>query len=212
MKKILLSFFAAIYILHASLAEATCRDDFFSNTSCCTGFSLDAKYAAFFPLDSRVRKIYGSSLPMFTLEANMKTSRCLEVWLDTSYVFGNGHSCSCDKNKTHLNFVPISLGVKYIYSLCDRTDFYIGAGPCYSFFNTKDHSEFVHENTSKNNWGAIVKSGFIYHYNECMFLEGFFNYMYQKFSFGKRSDDPFVYRHDANLSSLQLGVALGWNF
>jgi hypothetical protein len=212
MRKIIFSFFAVIFLFQASLVQATTCDDFFRRTLCCTNISLDAKYAAFSPLDSRVRKIYGSALPMFTVEGNVRVCGCWEVWLDGSYVFGNGHSSACNKNKTHLSFVPISVGLKYLYPICYGTDLYIGAGPCYSFFNTKDHSEFVHENTSRNNWGAIVKSGFIYHYNECIFLEGFFNYMYQEFSFGKTSDDPFVYRQNANLSSLQLGIALGWNF
>lgn len=201
MSRITQSLVAALFMLQSNLLQASPCD-----------ISLDAKCAAFFPLDSKVRKIYGSALPMVTLEANARLCPLWEAWLDSSYVFADGKSYGWYGKDTHLSFVPISLGVKYFYSLCDGTDLYVGAGPCYSFFTTKDHNSLVHKITSKKQWGAVFKSGFRYHQSDCTFVEGFFNYMYQELSFGKTSDDPFVYRHDANLSSLQLGVAIGRNF
>lgn len=210
MKKILKFLLTTVLLSSASYGQA----DLFEN-NCCndndTSFSAAVQCAAFFPLDSDVHRIYGSALPAFTIEGNWQRE-CFGLWLNASYVFGNGHAYGGGGYKTHLNLVPISLGVKYIYSLCDSTDFYVGLGACYSFMNTRDHSEFVHERVSSNGFGGIVKTGLTYIYCENIFFEGFLNYTYQRFSFSRTSNDPFVYRRDVDLSSLQLGVGLGMKF
>ena len=191
--------------------DNTCVPNTCCEETCCREFSVEAQFAAYFPLDSTVGHIYGYALPAFTLEASWQW-QCMSIWLDGSYIFGSGHSIGCGGGPTHLNFVPITLGVKYIYPMCDSTDLYIGLGACYSFLNTRDHSEYVHENTSGNNAGAILKTGVVYHYCDGIFFEGFFNYQYQKFYFHKTETNPFVYRHDVDMSNLQLGVAVGWEF
>lgn len=186
------------------------------NDPCCDSyvdaFTVDVKYAAFFPLNSRVSNIYGWALPQFTLEGNVLFCKSWAIWLDGSYIFGNGHAVGGGSNKTHLSLVPITLGVKYFFPVCASTDFYVGLGASYSFLNTRDHSDYVHEKTSSNHVGGIVKTGFIYYYCDGFFLEGFLNYMYQQFYFPKTTDDPFVYRNDVDLSSLQLGIGIGWTF
>lgn len=202
--------------IQAGSDESTCYDDshepsFCFQEACCNTFSVEAQYAAFFPVDSKVRRIYGSALPAFTLEGNWRY-QCWDLWLNGSYIFGHGHSTGPCKNKTHLNLVPISLGVKYLYSLCDCMEVYFGLGACYSFLNTRDHSEFVHEKVSSKGFGGVIKTGFVYNYCENFFLEGVLNYTYQRFTFSSTSVDPFVYRQDANLSSLQLGLGFGLKF
>jgi outer membrane protein W len=174
-------------------------------------FSINVKVGAYFLLGSRASEIFGSALPAFTLEGNARVFKNLNIWLGASYLFGNGTAIG-SHDKTHLNFVPISLGLKYVYPISPFVDAYLGAGPCYSFLNTRDHSSFVHKKVSKENWGAIVKSGLIYKYNNNLFFEGFINYTYQKFNFRNTSNDPFVYRNDLDLSGIELGVSVGWGF
>jgi hypothetical protein len=196
---------AAFYDSSCCAEPPFCVDD-----NSCNRFSVSAQTAVFIPLDSKVRRIYGSALPAFTLEGNWKY-QCWNVWLNSSYIFGNGHAIG-SSDKTHLNLVPITFGLKYIYTLCNSTDLYLGLGGSYGFLNIRDHSDFVHKKVSKNRFGGIVKSGIIYNYCENIFFEGFFNYTYQRFTFSKTSNDPFVYRHDADLSSLQLGAGVGMKF
>ena len=208
--------FCPFFSAPVSAIDECCYDECYYDEGiddfCCNAFSLEAQYATVFPLDSKVGRIYGYALPSFTLQGSWNY-KCWSIWLDGSYTFANGEAIGCGSGrKTHLSFVPITLGVKYIYTVCQDTEVYFGLGACYSFLNTKDHSEYVHEKTSANNTGAIVKTGFVYHYCDGFFLEGFFNYMYQKFYFHKEETDPFVYRNDVDFSSLQLGVGIGWTF
>jgi hypothetical protein len=221
MKKILAFLFTTVFLSSASYGQADCLQNSCWNdngasllccqNTCCDQFSVEAQYAAFFPLDSKVRRIYKSALPSFTLEGNWQC-QCWGLWLNGSYVFGNGHAIGCGRNKTHLNLVPITFGVKYIYSVCDSASLYLGLGASYSFLNIRDHSDFVHKKVSSNGFGGVIKTGFVYNYCENIFLEGFLNYLYQRFTFPKTGSDPFVYRQDANLSALQLGIGLGMKF
>jgi outer membrane protein W len=91
-------------------------------------------------------------------------------------------------------------------------DFYAGAGPCYSFLITRDHSPYVHEKSSSNNWGFVAKSGFIYHCTKHLQVEGFVDYMYQEFHFANTDKDPFVYRTNTFLSGIEVGASVGYNF
>lgn len=188
------------------------------NVSCCNhdtyynGFSIEAQTAAFFPLSSTIRHIYGSALPMFTLAVNWWFQKSWAVWLDSSYVFGNGHATGFVHESTHLSFVPITAGLKYFYRICNATDLYAGFGPSYSFLYTVDRSQYVHRHTSANSFGFTVKTGVIYYFKDWWFVQGFFNYMYQKMHFHRTESDPFVVRRTANLSSLQLGAGAGLKF
>jgi outer membrane protein len=212
LKLLLVSFFffplsyARAPFCQARVCEKTCPERQYSP------FLIEADAAAFFPLSSAVRRIYGTALPSFTLEFNWRFYKHWGVWLDGSYVFGNGHAMGYGHESTHLSFVPITAGAKYFYPLGESIDLYMGLGPCYSFLNTTDHSRHVHKKTSANNFGATVKTGFIYHCNKRVFLDFFFNYMFQTMHFHKTESDPFVYRHDVNLSSLQLGGGIGLEF
>jgi len=212
MKKFLSRFILIILFLQTFSLQAFPNEGCYSYDEYCTTFTLEAECAGFCPLNSTMRRIYGSLLPSFTLEGNLIINRRWGLWLDGSYIFANGRSSGVYHDSTHLSLVPISVGAKYYCPVNEWIDLYLGIGACYSFLNTTDHSEYVHEKTSASNSGAIIKSGFIYRYCDCFFFHGFFDYMYQKMYFHKTESDPFVYRNDANLSSLQFGVGIGLEF
>lgn len=199
--------FSLVSFINISFGEDICFEE-----ACDNSFSIDANYAAFFPLNSTVKRIYGSALPQFTVGGNWQWNECWGLWLDGSYIFGNGHSMGCGRSSTHLNLVPLSIGINYFCPVCDSIRLYLGLGGCYSFLRTTDHSPYVHKKTSANNGGAMIKTGVVYDYCKGFLLHGFFNYMYQKMNFPKTKSDPFVYRNDVDLSALQLGIGIGIDF
>lgn len=187
--------------------EQTCCD------SCCGmgPITLEAKFAAYFPLEKRARKIFHKALPNFEIEA--ATTWCdWQPWFNVGYIWDNGRSRGCH-DKTKLEVIPLSLGVNYLIPMCNCIDAYVGAGAVYSFLRTRDHSEFVHEHVRKNAWGGVVKAGFYYNYSECVFFEGFVNYVYTRFRFRNDRDElPFVQRNDVNFSGIKVGVGVGFKF
>lgn len=212
MKKIITTLLMAIAIqacpVQAGLFDQGCGD------SCCDGMgpiTLEAKFAAYFPLEKRTRKVFHRALPNFELE--VATTWCdWQPWFNVGYIWDNGRSNGCFE-KTRLNVIPLSLGVNYLIPMCNCIDAYIGAGAVYSFLRTRDHSEFVRRHVTDHAWGGVVKAGFYYNYSECVFFDGFINYVYTRFNRNHhRDEDLFVVRREVNFSGLKIGVGVGFKF
>lgn len=193
--------------------EICCED-----SSCCGPvcgrLGAEFKFAAFYPLDNRVRKLYKKFWASYEIELSTTFCNCWQVWFDAGYLSSHGRT-RCFDSKTRLYMIPLSLGVSYLRTLeCQPcVDVYVGAGVAYTLIRMRDHSPFVNPHVSDKGFGAVVKTGFYYHLNECFYLEGFFNYLYQRFSFSRDcSPTGFVERHDANMSGLKLGFGIGSNF
>lgn len=212
LKKLIRSILLCLVLLQPSLQADNWFQSSCCDQSCCMGdITLEGRFSAFFPLKSRAREIYNDALPCLELQVATTLCDCWQPWFNASYIWSNGHSSLGDK--TQLSILPLSLGVNYIFPLCDCIDWYIGAGALYSFLRTEDHSPYVHEHVRKNTWGGTAKLGFYYQWTECLFLEGFLDYVYQKFNFKTDEDSvPFVVRNDVDLSALKLGVGLGFRF
>lgn len=186
-----------------------------SNSCCCDSgmgdITLAAKFAAWFPLEKRARKIYHDAFPGVEIEA--ATTWCnWQPWVNVGYVWSRGRSIGCSE-KTRLSLIPLTFGVNYLFPMCNCIDAYVGAGAAYSWLRTRDHSEFVSERVHKEAWGGVAKLGFYYNYSECIFFEGFVNYFYTRFRFRDSDDDVFfVERRNVNLSALKVGVGVGFKF
>lgn len=229
MKKYILTAFLFALLLQSRAVQSEEYVNFDEEycTQCCAtcGWgSLAIKAAAIFPTASNVRNIYGDTLAQFTLEGNLKLwescSGDFYMWVDGSYIYSNGESyieeekpeTGYDSHHTRLSLVPITLGFKYQYHINDCFDVYLGAGPSYSFLHLQDASKYVHRKTSKNCFGAIVKSGCVYNFCDGFYLEGFLNYAFQRFNIRGPKNNPHVERHNVDLSNVQLGLGLGWKF
>lgn len=218
MKRILGLLLLFIAAFQTAPVQAGCFDNGCCNSSCfdccnmqCGPVSIEGRFAAFFPLDSKVCKIYNDALPSVEVEASMGIWNCLQGFFNASYVWNEGRSIGLN-DKTNLELIPLAFGLKWVQPIMCDIDAYLGAGATYSFLRIKDHSPFVHEHVRKEEWGGTVKAGFIWHYTSCIFLEGFVDYYYTKFKFHTTNSEPFVYRHDADLSAVKLGFGLGYSF
>ncbi len=127
--------------------------------SCCNdeidcALSTEMQAAAFFPLGSTMRRIYGTPLPQFTVAENWRFHRSWDAWVDLSYVFGNGHSKGENHASTHLSLVPISVGIKYFHRVNDCTDFYVGLSPLLQLFaHVRSFFERAQAHIGKQFWG-----------------------------------------------------------
>ena len=213
LKKLARSIFLSLVIFQFSSAEAdVCCPSDCCEASCFGDVTIEGRFSAFFPLGSRAREIYNDALPCLELQVATVICDCWQPWFNAGYIWSDGNSIGCG-NKTQLSVVPLSLGINYLFPLCDCVDWYIGAGALYSFLRTEDHSPYVHEHVRKNTWGGTARVGFYYQWTECLFLEGFLDYVYQEFDFSTDEDsDPYVVRNDVDLSALKLGVGLGYRF
>ncbi len=228
MKKILGAIFLLAVCLQSPFAMANPYDNFhndcYSNMtdncnsgcfdSCCElfeGATIEGRFAAFVPFESKVRKIYNDALPSLEVEASMPVWECVSGWVNAGYIWNEGKSLGLE-NKTELQLIPLSAGLKWVQPVTCDVDLYLGLGATYSFLRIHDHSEFVKEHVRKQAFGGTVKTGFIYHYTCNVFFEGFVDYYYTRFTKSSSHSEPFVQEYDLNMSGLKFGVGAGYSF
>lgn len=135
--------------------------------------------------------------------------------------FGSGSSGFNDD--TRLELIPINFGVKIFYPIFCNTKFFIGGAASYSFLRIRDHSEYVHQHTRREEWGGLVQSGVTYTICDWLVVSAFFDYFFQTFDFHDTHysshygsyyfyDDRFIERNELDLSGYKVGVGLGLTF
>jgi outer membrane protein W len=108
--------------------------------------------------------------------------------------------------------VPLAVGLKYFMEICPDLDFYVGGGMTYSFLNIHDHSPYVHRHVTKNTIGGTAKAGLVYFFCDCWFIDASVDYIYQRFSFKQSHSEPYVVRHDLDMSGMKVGAGIGVAF
>ncbi|MFA6916618.1 MAG: OmpW family outer membrane protein [Parachlamydiales bacterium] len=174
------------------------------------GWSIEGRGAAFIPLSNRFKNVYGDVLPEIQIEINKNIYCDWSIWANVGYLWKNGHSIGLD-NKTRFEMAPISLGIKYYYTINDCWKAYLGVGAVYSLLHIHDDSSFVQRNVTKNEFGGVVKLGANYDINCNLYLDIFGDFRFQEFCFHS-SSEASVTRNNANLNGFILGVGLGWKF
>ena len=204
--------------------------------------TAEARVAYYHPSSKRVRHIYGSGWADYQFELS-KGFRGLGVfgleelggleglsgrdidwrlWVGVSGFSRKGDSRGFH-DRTRLDLIPINFGLKIFYPIFCNTKIYVGGGGSYSFLRIRDHSEFVHKHTRKEDWGGLVQSGITYNFYDWAVVSCFFDYYFQRFHFhdkhhssrrGSTSfyDDRFIKRSDLDMSGYKIGVSLGVTF
>lgn len=202
------------------------------------GVRVEARVAYYHPSSNKVRRIYGDGWADYQLEVSSKLGNLwgignfLRNWLcDGSYLRlcagVSGFSRHGDSigfhNRTNLQLLPVSLGLKYYVPIGCNTEFYLGGAGCYSFLRIRDHSEYVHEHVRKEAWGGLVQTGVTYSWSEYIIVSAFFDYFFQRFDFSS-SDHNYGYgssyyygsryieRKPLNMDGYKVGVGLGIEF
>jgi hypothetical protein len=214
----------------------SCRDP------CCDSFwgiTAETRVVYYHPSSKRVRRIYGDGWADYQLELSKSFKKffglgegcgldCLEdmegrIWTGVSGFSRNGYSIGFH-DKTRLQLIPISLGLKIFYPLFCNTKVFIGGAACYSLLRIHDHSEYVHKHVRKGSWGGLFQSGMTYDFCNWAYASIFFDYYFQRFHFhddrissssGSRDlngSSRFVERFDLNMNGYKVGVGLGVSF
>jgi hypothetical protein len=150
-----------------------------------TKWSFQARGAAFLPLTSQIRKIYGSALPTVELETSyqlIQWSDCnqLLLWWNVGWTFQTGKSIGFGY-PCELDLVPFSLGVTYQYNIVRNIDFYVGIGPTYSLLWIENKTPFQTVHQRRGQFGFTTKTGFRFTFATNFFFDIFGDYYYTQF-------------------------------
>jgi hypothetical protein len=197
--------------------------------------SAEARVAYYHPSSKKVRRIYGDGWADYQLEvskgfsgfgflsgASWLTGIDCRVWVGVNGFSRRGDSIGFH-DRTTLQLIPVNFGVKIAYPIFCNAKIFVGGAACYSFLHIRDHSEFVHKHTNRQEWGGLVQSGINYTVYDWIIVSAFFDYFFQRFHFHNthRSsfygsslfhDSRFIERHDLDLNGYRVGVGLGVTF
>lgn len=223
-----LFYFLAIICVSAALSATDCIPD----CECNTDWTLEVRGAYYQPSSKQLRKVYSSCLLDYQVTVAKRVHPFCEVWgeFDWTVKEGKAHRLADYydyrfKDKTKLSIIPISLGLKAIYSIFPFIDIYAGAGVSYSFLIIKNHCEgdysywgYSHspfkKEINKSGFGGLFKAGFQIAMSESTFLDFFADYTLQRFHFSKHESDSgrSVFKHHLDCSGFKFGAGFGVYF
>lgn len=192
--KILLLYLFSLPLIHAYKSSAT----------------VEFKPGYFFFTNSPLSKIYKHG----GLEAQASGTLPLLRWLACHASVGVmqawGKSLNNDQ-KTSLLQLPVDLGLKPLFALHKKIDYYFAFGPRYFYLHQHNDSSFVEESVHKNVMGFFVNTGFNVRPVKHFLLGLFGEYGYGKTSF--KACKPNVFgQQNVNIGGLTFGVSLGYSF
>ena len=199
-------------------------------------WTLDFRVAYYAPQSKKLRKVYSGSWMDVEVELSRSISNNIDVWAGFSWAIQGHGKKHCEfygfKKQTSASILPLSLGLKWTYSILPCADIYFGAGVCYTFFTIhnrlKELGYSYYEASWSNSflpykdhyykgaWGGIVKFGMHYDLSRIVFVDFFADYFYQKFHFSRHRNSFYYfdrYLHgEINLSGIKTGIGLGVYF
>ena len=174
-----------------------------------TEWSFQVRGAAYIPLQSEIRKIYGSALPTVEFEMSYQLAQwsdCNQLLLfwNAGWTFETGKTIGFGYH-TRLNMIPLSLGIEYQVNICRNVDFYVGAAPTYSFLLIEDKDGFSKQHIYSSQFGATSKTGFRFTFATNFFFDVFGDFFYTPF--GRMHDS--IQSFDGNMTGFFVGAGFG---
>ncbi len=120
--------------------------------------------SAFFPMDSKFKKIYGVS-PMHHVEYDMiiknnlfNSKTNLNAFVSFSYLYGSGKTNL--NSHSHIHYLPLSLGVDLRFQYKNNNLIpYLGVGPVVAYSNIHNHSgKSCYLDKNQNSWGIGLRT------------------------------------------------------
>lgn len=168
---------------------------------------IEARFSYFIPNSSLLRHVYGSGID-YQIEATVPFWKGINAWIAADYFHKDGHSLG-DHQKTWLQIVPLTLGVKYIYNICDFS-VYGGLGMRYFFVHTRNHSDFVDPSITRSGMGGVAEVGGMYCLWDHWVFDVFGNWSYKRLH--NHTSRTNVSTHGLNVGGWNIGVGVGYKF
>lgn len=157
----------------------------------------------FYPTSSIFREIYKSGGIEGEIEVLKDFENHWKAWGNINYFRKNGHSIGLH-DKTTIDLIPITFGLKYQFLECNCISPYLGIGVGYTIANVKNHSDFVKKHVVKAAPGFVIKSGAYINLTNDILLDIFADYYYQEMH--------FYIPKNRNIGGLRIGLGLGYCF
>ncbi len=171
---------------------------------------LEVKAGYFFFANHTMRKIYDDGGLDVQLSGSCPVLDGLNLYGSVEYLSKHGRSLSGDQ-RTSVWMLPVSLGIKPIFFISPRIQYYFAIGPRYFYFHQHNHSSYVPTNASRNGIGGFVNTGFNFLSRKNLLIDVFGEYSYEKTHFHSY-DKTHVEGEKVQVGGFVFGGGLGYAF
>lgn len=171
-------------------------------------YFVEFKPAYFHYQDSTARSIFGHGGYMSIFGFDVKVYKYFHAWTDVGFLFDSGKVTSVN-SKEKLTLIPVSLGLKYLYTIKNKVSLYAKIGPNWTYVSTKTDYPYVQSRVSKNNFGALFGVGSLISLCHNFSLDLFFDYIYNKKSFTDSNCNLIM---KCYFGGFAVGAGLGYSF
>lgn len=191
---------------------ATCQEN--AIFDCFHEGEIELKAGYFNFSDAKMRKIYDdggldlqlcSSLPIW----NMSPTWRLDLYAAMEYFERSGHSLNNHQN-TSIWSIPVNIGIKPVYKLNGKLQYFFTVGPRYFYLHQRNHSSYVSKHSSKKGVGLFLNTGFEFLLSQRLIFTLFGEYSYAKIRFHQRSAS--VYTKNTQVGGYTIGGSFGYRF
>lgn len=170
---------------------------------------LEIKGGYFIFSDAILRKVYDEGGLDVQLSASYPIWRCIQLYCSLEYLERHGKSLGAGE-KTKIWEVPVSLGLKPVFSICNNIEYYVALGPRYFFVRAHTDSETLDPDLQSNGLGGFINTGFNFFPYRRLLVDIFVEYSYKKLAF--HASRPNVQGRTIQVGGLALGLGLSLPF
>ncbi|MBS4168383.1 hypothetical protein [Parachlamydia sp. AcF125] len=162
--------------------------------------AIKYRTAALFPANSRFSHLYEDVIPNYQFEVSKCICPHVALWANADFFSTHGKASKCGPSK--MGSFNLSVGPKWIYPLSCRLEWYIGVGANLAMTHVKNKTPCGGHHKHKTAVGGVFKSGINFYLRPHLFLDMFFDYLYQPVHFHKWVD----------IGGAKIGGGIGYSF
>jgi hypothetical protein len=174
-------------------------------------FSIEGEVSYYYPTESIVRKIYSKSWVDYGvyISQDICLQRCLSLFAGADYLARDGYSLG-GHQKTRLQLVPLTFGLKWTQPAISVIDWYIGLAPRIYWAYIRDHNPISNSRIHKTALGIYATTGIFIKPVRHFFIDLFLNYSYA--TLGAPHTPYLVEGHSLQVGGIHAGGGLGYIF
>lgn len=170
---------------------------------------IELKAGYFFFTDSKMQHVYDHGGYDVQISGSYPIYCFLHLYGSVEYLEKSGQS-SGGHQRTFLWEIPLSLGLRSIFSINDNLSYYLTIGPRYFFVRVHNHSTFVPEHMHEDGCGGFANTGLLYTLCDHFTFDVFGEYSYKRLHF--HSNKPNTQGHTVQVGGLTFGGGFGYSF
>lgn len=140
---------------------------------------LEIKGGYFYFYDAPMKKVFKNSGASIQLSGSFPLITNLDLYSSIGFQAKSGFSLGSNE-KTNFWQIPFDFGIKPVVAIAESFWLYFAVGPRVFYMHQHNQSPLVQKNIQRCGVGAFVNGGFKTFLTSRIFLDGFFEYSYQK--------------------------------